>query len=71
MDKISSKIEHSTVEVPAVRVRHYNQKTDEVEDGTVIEIKGNSYLVMPDYNLHLIVRWDKRNCDVVRCADIN
>ena len=56
----------SSAEVPAVRVRNYNEETSEVEDGTVIEATLNTYLVIPDYNLSMTVRWDKMNCDVLR-----
>lgn len=55
----------SSAEVPAVRVRNYNNETSEVEDGTVIEATLNTYLVIPDYNLSMTVRWDKMNCDVL------
>ena len=50
----------------AVRVRNYNEETSETEDGTVIDATLNTYLVIPDYNLGMTVRWDKANCDVLR-----
>lgn len=53
-------------EVPAVRVRNYNEETGETEYGTVIDATLNTYLVIPDYNLSMTVRWDKMNCDVLR-----
>lgn len=56
----------SSAEVPAVRVRNYNEKTGETEEGTVIDATLNTYLVIPDYNLQMTVRWDKMNCDVLR-----
>lgn len=56
----------SSANVPAVRVRNYNEETGETEDGTVIDATLNTYLVMPDYNLGITVRWDKMNCDVLR-----
>ena len=58
----------SSAEVPAVRVRNYNEETGETEDGTVIDATLNTYLVIPDYNLNMTVRWDKVNCDVLRQA---
>lgn len=57
---------NTKIKVPAVRVRNYNEETDETEDGTVIDITLNTYLVIPDYNLQMTVRWDKLNCDVLR-----
>lgn len=74
MENINDKDEkqfdiHSVVrstEVPAVRVRNYNEETGETENGTVIEATLNTYLVIPDYNLSMTVRWDKMNCDVLR-----
>lgn len=56
----------SSADVPAVRVRNYNEETGETEDGTVIDATLNTYLVIPDYNLSMTVRWDKMNCDVLR-----
>ena len=56
----------SSADVPAVRVRHYNAFTDEREDGTVIDTTANTYLVIPDYNLQMTVRWSKVDCDVLR-----
>ena len=56
----------SSAEVPAVRVRNYNEETGETEDGTVIDATLNTYLVIPDYNLSMTVRWNKMNCDVFR-----
>lgn len=56
----------SSAEVPAVRVRNYNNETGETEDGKVIDATLNTYLVIPDYNLQITVRWDKMNCDVLR-----
>jgi penicillin V acylase-like amidase (Ntn superfamily) len=57
----------SSAEVPAVRVRNYNEETGETEDGTVIDDATlNTYLVIPDYNLQMTVRWNKMNCDVLR-----
>lgn len=56
----------SSAEAPAVRVRNYNDETGETEDGTVIDATLNTYLVIPDYNLQMTVRWDKMNCDVLR-----
>jgi hypothetical protein len=56
----------SSADVPAVRVRHYNAFTDEREDGTVIDTTANTYLVIPDYNLNMTVRWAKVDCDVLR-----
>ena len=53
-------------EVPAVRVRHWNYKTDEREDGTVIGESNNYYLVIPDYNLSIERHWKKENCDILR-----
>jgi len=49
----------------AVRVRHYNAFTDDLEDGTVIDTTLNTYLVIPDYNLQKTVRWAKVDCDVL------
>lgn len=56
----------SNAEVPAVRVRNYNEETGETEDGTVIDATLNTYLVIPDYNLSMAVRWNKMNCSVLR-----
>jgi hypothetical protein len=56
----------SSADVPAVRVRHYNAFTDDLEDGTVIDTTLNTYLVIPDYNLQKTVRWAKVDCDVLR-----
>lgn len=56
----------SSANVPAVRVRNYNEETGETEDGTVMDATLNTYLVIPDYNLQMTVRWDKANCDVLR-----
>lgn len=56
----------SSADVPAVRVRHYNAFTDEREDGTVIDTTANTYLVIPDYNPQMTVRWSKVDCDVLR-----
>tara|TARA_R110002012_G_scaffold310735_1_gene519195 strand:+ start:525 stop:938 length:414 start_codon:yes stop_codon:yes gene_type:complete len=53
-------------EVPAVRVRNYNEETGDTELGTLIDATLNTYLVIPDYNLSMTVRWDKMNCDVLR-----
>lgn len=55
----------SSADVPAVRVRHYNAFTHKREDGTVIDITANTYLVIPDYNLQMNVRWSKVDCDVL------
>lgn len=55
-----------STDVPAVRVRNYNAFTDEREDGTVIDATLNTYLVIPDYNLQMTVRWAKVDCDVLR-----
>jgi hypothetical protein len=55
-----------SAKAPAVRVRNYNEETGETEDGTVIDATLNTYLVIPDYNLQMTVRWDKMNCDVLR-----
>lgn len=51
--------------VTAVRVRHWNEETDEREDGTVIDIALNTYLVIPDVNLSITKRWAKIDCDVL------
>lgn len=56
----------SSTEVPDVRVRNYNEETGETEDGTVIDATLNTYLVIPDYNIQITVRWDKMSCDVLR-----
>ena len=56
----------SNAEVPGVRVRNYNEETGKTEHGTVIDATLNTYLVIPDYNLSMTVRWDKMNCDVLR-----
>jgi len=55
-----------SADVPAVRVRHYNAFIDEREDGTVIDTTANTYLVIPDYDLQMTVRWAKVDCDVLR-----
>jgi hypothetical protein len=47
------------------RVRFYPQDVDETYDGTVIEETGRTYTVIPDYDLCLTVRWDKRYCDLI------
>ena len=52
--------------VPPVRVRHWNEETDEREDGTVIDITLNTYLVIPDVNLEITERWGKIDCDILR-----
>lgn len=56
----------NSIYVPAVMVRNYNEETGETEDGTVIDETLNTYLVIPDYNLQMTVRWEKMNCDVLR-----
>jgi hypothetical protein len=56
----------SSADVRALRVRHYNAFTDERENGTVIDTTLNTYLVIPDYNLQMTVRWAKVDCDVLR-----
>lgn len=55
-----------TNSVPAVRVRHYNEETGETEEGTVIGTTLNTYLAIPDYNLSISVRWDRKDCNVLR-----
>ena len=47
------------------RVKHYNDSSGEVENGSVIDETLNTYLVIPDYNLAITVRWDKMNCDKI------
>ena len=56
----------SSAEVPVVRVRNHNEETGETEEGTVIDATLNTYLVIPDYNILITVRWNKMNCDVLR-----
>jgi hypothetical protein len=58
--------EDGVIDVPPVRVRFYNQDCDEVFDGTVIAQELNKYVVIPDYNLQLTVRWEKIHCDILR-----
>lgn len=48
------------------RVKHYNQETAEVEFGTVYDKRESYYLVIPDYNISLLVKWRKINCDIIR-----
>lgn len=52
--------------VPAVRVRHYNEETGVTENGTVIAYSLNTYLVVPDYDVERSVRWDRKDCNVLR-----
>ena len=54
------------VSVPAMRVRFYPTDTDETFDGTVIVEKQNFYVVIPDQNLQLTQKWNKKRCDVIR-----
>jgi len=59
-------IARDKLEVPAVRVKHYNDETDDIEIGTVIDSTRNTYLVIPDYDLSVTVRWSKYNCDILQ-----
>ncbi len=52
--------------VPSVRVKHYNYETDEDEIGTVIDQSNMQYLVVPDYNLGITIKWFKHNCSTIR-----
>ena len=52
--------------VPPVRVKHYNEETGKVEYGSVLEVTLNTYLVIPDYNTGILIRWDKKDCDILR-----
>lgn len=52
--------------VPPVRVKHYNEETGEIEYGSVLEATLNTYLVIPDYNTSISIRWDKKDCDILR-----
>jgi len=54
------------IEVPPVRVKHYNYKTEEENYGTVIDLNTNRYLVIPDYNLSITEVWLKSECDVIK-----
>lgn len=55
----------SDIEVPPVRVTHFNYETEEQEQGTVIDQSKLYYIVIPDYNLEINVRWRKLDCDVL------
>jgi len=52
--------------IPPVRVKHYNEETGKVEYGSVLEVTLNTYLVIPDYNTGILIRWDKKDCDTLR-----
>jgi len=48
-----------------IRVRFYPKGVDETFDGTVIEETKYSYLVIPDDNLTVTTRWNKKCCEVL------
>lgn len=48
------------------RVKFYPEDSDETFDGTVIAEKLNYYVVIPDQNLMLTQRWDKRFCEFIK-----
>ena len=52
--------------IPPVRVKHYNEETGEIEYGSVLGVTLNTYLVIPDYNISISIRWDKKDCDIIR-----
>lgn len=55
-----------TLNITPVRVKHYNEETGKVEYGSVLEATLNTYLIIPDYNTNIIIRWDKKDCDILR-----
>lgn len=48
------------------RVRFYPEDVDETFDGLVIDEKLNYFVVIPDHNLMLTQRWDKRFCELIK-----
>lgn len=57
---------NGSIDVPPVRVRYWNYRADEQEDGTVIDQTKTHYIVIPDINLQATVRWPKMDCNVLR-----
>lgn len=47
-------------------VRFFHTDIDETFDGTVIEETVNYYIVVPDDDLMLTVRWNKKRCDIIK-----
>jgi hypothetical protein len=52
--------------VPPLRVRWKPIDTDKTFDGTVIDVTKYSYIVIPDDNPDIDVRWSKNHCEVIR-----
>ena len=59
-------MEKQEIEVPPVRVKFYNEETDEQELGTVIDSSPNYWIVIPDDDMALSQRWPKMYCDILR-----
>ena len=47
------------------RVRFCPSDTDETFDGTVIDEKEHFYVVIPDSDLMLTQKWNKKRCEVI------
>ena len=63
--RAKTKTEGEKLEVPVVRVKHYNSETGDIEMGRVIDSTRNTHLVIPDYDLSITVRWSKHDCDIL------
>lgn len=49
-----------------VRVKHWNEDSDEIEYGTLINEVNGSYLVLPDDHIAIKLRWPKHECELIQ-----
>lgn len=53
-----------------IRVKHFKNRTDEIEYGTLIFSGVVSYAVIPDYNLSITKYWIKTNCELINTKEL-
>jgi hypothetical protein len=53
-----------------IRIKYWNPKTGEQEYGTLIQATKLYYVVIPDVDIRLDLRWLRSNCEIINKPDM-
>lgn len=64
---MKNNFEDEEIRVPSIpiRVRWHPTDVDETFDGTVIQESDYYYVVIPDDDLMMTVKWNKNTCEII------